>query len=293
MSLHRRNFLKTAAIATAWPLLSSRPGVYAAAPAESKLRLGLVTYNWGKDWDLPTLLKNCEATGYAGVELRSTHKHGVEITLSESEREEVRKRFADSSVENVGLGSACEYHAADPAVVKKNIEETKAFIKLCHDIEGGGVKVRPNGLPAEVPVEKTLEQIGRSLNEVGAFAGDYGVQIRLEVHGRGTSHIPHVKTIMDIADNPNVVVCWNCNPQDLEGEGLRANYEMLANRMGTIHIHDLRKDNYPWAKLFELLKQTDAECFTGWTLMEEGTIPADLLTAMQENRTVWEKLVKG
>ena len=44
--------------------------------------LGLVTYLWGKDWDLPTLIANCEATNFAGVELRSTHKHGVEVTLS-------------------------------------------------------------------------------------------------------------------------------------------------------------------------------------------------------------------
>ena len=28
------------------------------------MRLGLVTYNWGKDWDLETLIKNCEATGF-------------------------------------------------------------------------------------------------------------------------------------------------------------------------------------------------------------------------------------
>jgi sugar phosphate isomerase/epimerase len=45
------------------------------------MQLGLVTYNWGKDWDLPTLIKNCEETGFAGVELRSTHKHGVEPAL--------------------------------------------------------------------------------------------------------------------------------------------------------------------------------------------------------------------
>ena len=29
------------------------------------MQLGLVTYMWGADWDLPTLIKNCEATGFA------------------------------------------------------------------------------------------------------------------------------------------------------------------------------------------------------------------------------------
>ena len=48
---------------------------------KSKLKLGMVTYLWGAQWDLPTLITNCEKTGFAGVELRSTHKHGVEENL--------------------------------------------------------------------------------------------------------------------------------------------------------------------------------------------------------------------
>ena len=172
-------------------------------------------------------------------------------------------------------------------MLKKNIDETKAFITLCHDIGGTGVKVRPNGLPGDIPVEKTLEQIGRSLNELAEFGACYGVQIRLEVHGRGTAHVPHIKTIMDIATNKNTVVCWNCNPQDLEGEGLAHNFNLVKDRIGTIHIHDLRNDNYPWSELFKLLRQAK---FTGWTLLEDGRVPADIVGAMKENRKVWDKL---
>jgi len=62
------------------------------------MKLGLVTYLWAAKWDLPTLIKNCEETEFAGVELRSTHAHGVEVTLTKGERKEVRKRFADSPV---------------------------------------------------------------------------------------------------------------------------------------------------------------------------------------------------
>ena len=253
-------------------------------------RLGLVTYNWGRDWDLPTLIRSCEATGFEGIELRSTHDHGVEITLNKRERKEVAKRFAATSVELVGLGSACEYHSADKAVLQKNIEETKGFIKLCHDVGGTGVKVRPNGLPQGVPVEKTLEQIGLALNEVARFGEQFGVEIRLEVHGRGTSHIPHIKTIMDVATNTNTVICWNCNPADLDGEGLDHNFTMVEDRIGTIHIHDLRNSNYPWNELFRLLRQSD---FEGWTLLEEGKVPSDVLAAMHANRHLWETLAAG
>ncbi|WP_153556084.1 sugar phosphate isomerase/epimerase family protein [Roseimaritima sediminicola] len=290
MTLPRRQFLAHSAAGLA--ALSALPcsGAAAADSSASRLKLGLVTYNWGKNWDLPTVIANCEATGFKGVELRSTHKHGVEIDLDAAQRAAVRQRFADSDVELVGLGSACEYHAVDPAVLQKNIEETKQFVKLCRDVGGSGVKVRPNGLPAERPVEATIEQIGKSLNQVGRFGAEHGVQIRVEVHGRGTSEIHHMKSIMDVADHPNVVVCWNCNPADLHGDGLQANYRSLQDRMGTIHIHDLRGDQYPWEALFELLKQTDAPGFTGWTLLEDGRVPEDIVAAMKANTEVWNTL---
>lgn len=251
------------------------------------MQLGLVTYNWGKDWDLPTLIKNCQETGFRGVELRSTHKHGVEPTLSAAQRAEVAKRFADSMVELVSLGSACEYHSPDPAVVKKNIEETKAFIHLSHDCGASGVKVRPNGLPPEVPVKKTLEQIGRALREVAEYGAGYGVEIRLEVHGRGTQELPHMRSIMEVADHPNARVCWNSNPTDLTGAGLEHNFKLVQEYLGqTVHIHDLISD-YPWRQLFALLKQAN---YTGWTLVEEGATTADPIRVMKYYRLLWESM---
>ena len=261
----------------------------------SKLRLGLVTYQWGKDWTVPELIEKCTEAGIEGVELRSTHKHGVEIEIESAKRLDVKKRFADSAVTLVGLGSACEYHAVDPAVVQKNIDETKAWIDLCREVGGSGVKVRPNGLPKEVPVDKTLEQIGKSLLAVGKYAADFGIQIRVEVHGAGTQEIPNMKAIMDVADHPNVVVCWNCNPNDMNGAGFATNYEMLEKWLGTVHIHDLRegKNNYPWKDLFPKLLQCKSEGFTGWCLLEDGTVPKDIVSALKENRVVFDQLTQN
>ncbi len=252
------------------------------------MQLGLVTYMWGADWDLPTLIRNCEETGFAGVELRTTHKHGVEPTLTADERRDVARRFDNSAVELAGLGTACEFHSPDPAVVRRNIEETKAFIKLAHDCGSTGVKVRPNGLPAEVPVGKTLEQIGRALGEAATFGADYGVEIRLEVHGKGTSLLPNIKTIMDAAGHPGAVVCWNSNATDLDPPGLEHNFNLVKDRIGTVHIHDLISD-YPWRQLFALLRDSG---FDGWTLLEEGNPTADPIRVMKYYRLLWETMVQ-
>ena len=291
----RRRFLQASvgvAAAGIWPV-SLRENACLAQPANrnsSKMRFGLVTYQWGADWDLPTLLANCEKAGALGVELRTTHKHGVEPNLNANQRRDVKARFADSPVTLVGLGSAEEFHSPDPKKVAAAIDATKAFIQLSHDVGGSGVKVRPNDLPDGVPHEKTIEQIGRALNEVGAVGADNGQQIRLEVHGRGTASLPVIAGIMEVAEHPNVAVCWNSNAEDLRGEGLAHNFKLVEKRLGaTTHVHDLAGDSYPYAEFFALLKAADYE---GWILEEASTSPRDRVAALTKEREAFDRLVR-
>src|SRR5262245_51603567 len=162
-----------------------------------KYTLGMVTYNTAAAWDLPTLLKVCKATGISPVELRTTHAHKVEPKLTKDERKEVKKRFADAGVAIWGCGSTCDFHHTDQAKVRAQVELCKQFVELVADIGGKGVKVRPNDLPKGVETEKTLAQIGKALIDCGKAAGDAGIEIWVEVHGRGTAHPPHMKTIME------------------------------------------------------------------------------------------------
>lgn len=287
--ISRRNFLQTTAAATvAAGWATQQPAACAAAEEVThNLRFGLVTYMWGADWDLPTLITNCKQTNVLGVELRTTHAHKVEPTLNEAERNEVRKRFADAGVTMVGIGSNERYDNPDPAVVKKAIEATKDFIRLSHDIGGTGVKVKPDTLHKNVPREQTIAQIGKALNELGEYAEGFGQQIRLEVHG-GCAELPTIKEIMDIATNENVAVCWNSNPTDLTGQGLEHNFGLVRKRFGeTVHIHELADPKYPYPKLFELLLSTK---YSGWLLLEAGGKPADRIAALKEQRALFQKL---
>jgi sugar phosphate isomerase/epimerase len=247
------------------------------------MRLGLVTYNLAKDWDVPTIIRNCEAASFQGVELRTTHAHGVEVTLSKSQRDEVKKQFADSKVQLMGLGSAFDYHTPDASKLRKDLDATKEYIVLAHDVGATGVKVRPNGLPKEVPVEKTLEQIGRALRELGEFGAGLGQQIRLEVHGSGTSLLPHIKTIMDAANHKNVGVCWNSNQSDLEGAGFDPNFDLVKDKIVSVHMRDLYLAEYPFRCLLTGLNEIG---FAGFCLAE---IPEskDPVRVMHYFRGLW------
>lgn len=258
--------------------------------AKSRMKFGLVTYMWGYDWDLPTLISNCEKTGLLGVELRTQHAHKVETNLSSTQRAEVKKRFADSPVECIGYGANFEYHSPDPAQLRTNIEQTKEYIILCKDIGATGIKVKPNDLPAGVPKEKTIAQIGTSLNEVGRFARDYGQLVRVEVHGNLTQELPNMKAIFDHVTEPNVKICWNCNDQDLLPPGLEGNFNMVKKWLGnTVHVRELNVGDYPYQQLFDLFTKIR---YNGWILLEARTEPVDRIAAMKEQLVIFNEMIK-
>jgi sugar phosphate isomerase/epimerase len=291
MEKSRRSFIKMSAIgvvgiATSGTLLNCN--FLAKKPG---MKFGLVTYQWGKDWDLPTLISNCELAGYEGVELRTEHAHGVETTLSAAQRAEVKKRFADSSVTCVGYGSNYEYHSPDPTEVQRNIEGTKAYVKLCHDIGATGLKVKPNYLPPDVPKEKTFAQIAASLNEVGKFAKDYGQLIRVEVHGKFSQELPNMRAIFDQVTDDHVKICWNSNQTDLNDPGLAYNFNLVKNWIGdTVHVNNLGSGNYPYPELFKLLSGID---YNGWILLENSSTPEDRIAAMKEELAVFKSLTQA
>ena len=225
------------------------------------LKLGIVTYNIAKDWTIEEILANCTEAGIQGVELRTTHAHGVEVSLSPEERESIKKRFDDSPIELAGLGGTFEYHSVDKAEVRRNIEGTKEYALLARDVGAGGIKVRPNGLQTDagVPAGTTLRQIGKALDECAAFAFEIGVQIRLEIHGNETSRIPNIRRILDYVDNNNLRLCWNCNQSDLLDGGIGANFSLVSDRIGFVHMHDLCLPEYPWRRFLSLLKESGYE----------------------------------
>lgn len=269
-----------------------RPAGPGSAPP---FQLGTVTYNIAAKWDLATLLTVCKKTGIAAVEARTTHKHGIEPSLSDDDRRDIKKQFADAGVVFWGSGSTCEFHATDPAVVAKQIETCKEFIKLVADLGGRGVKVRPNALPKGVPVEKTLEQIGKSLIPCGQAAADAGVEIWVEVHGPGTQNPPHMKTIMEQCGHPAVGICWNSNATDLVNGSVAESFAMLKPWLKSCHINDLANDaagRYPYRELFSLLRAAN---YNRYTMIELGYTPPDVGSGEQILRlykALWLELTR-
>ena len=248
--------------------------------------LGLVTYNLGKDWDIEALISNCVKTGFQAVELRTTHKHGVVPFLGRDDRTSVGRRFADSPVRLLSLGTTCEFHSIERKVVDNNIDKAKKFIELAHDVGALGIKVRPNGIPEGFSEDKTIEQIGEALRECGQFGERYGVEIWLEVHGKHSNEPLAVKKMMESANHPLVGVCWNSNPEDIEKKSVKKNLVLLEPWLRNVHIRELWDKKYPYGELFNLLKRFG---YSRYTLAE---IPSstDPIRLMHYYHALWEEL---
>lgn len=289
----RRSFLQRASIMAALPVLAVNGRASSGYEDseefilnENPLRLGLMTYMVGSKWDIDTIIKNCQETKFEHVQLRTTHAHGVEVTLSAAQRADVKKRFADVGLA-ISLASAFQYHFTDPAELRKNIEGTKQFLQLAADVGALGIRVFPNAVPEEGDKtrQKILEQIGKSVSECATTGYNLGVQVRLEEHGRGTANIPVIRQILDYADNPHVDIIWNNSNSDYTGEGLPKGYEgmsledqfnLVKGRIGNVHLRELFTD-YPWRKLFSLLSNSGYKGYCDIELSQQSCEPVRMM----------------
>jgi sugar phosphate isomerase/epimerase len=88
---------------------------------------------------------------------------------------------------------------------------------------------------------------------------------------------------MDTANHKHVGVCWNSNQTDLDGEGFDHNFDLLKDRILSVHMRDLYLDEYPFRKLVTRLNQIG---FTGYCLAEISE-SKDPLRVMRYFRSLW------
>jgi hypothetical protein len=269
------------------------------AADRAQLRFGLATYEWGHDWDIPTILSNLTQAKVHAVELKTLIKyangrearypHGVELELSAGGRRDVKKRFADSPVTLVSLATSEHFPWPEPEKDKAAIEATKGYVKLSHDVGSRCVRVLPNNWLPNVPHEQTLARLADCLNRVGAYADDMGQEIALEAHG-GIGELPNVRAIMDRVKPRSVRVRLNSEKRNTVGEGgIDGQFGLIRHVLSpTMHVHNLKFDNYPYQDVIDWLVKNR---WDGWAFLEVSDKVADRVAALAEQREIWEEMV--
>ncbi len=279
--MNRRSFLVSSASVAAAAVADLEPAV----AAEGHFQLGCVTYNLLQNMDLETCITTLEKAGFAAIELRTGHKHGVEPSIDAAARAKVRERFSRSKVRLLSFGSTCEFESPDEAVRRQQIEIGKSFVDLAKDTGAIAVKVRPNGLPAGVPVETTVKNIAGGLHELGDYGQSKGIEIWMEVHGPKTQEFPLASQILHAADHRNVGACWNSNPTDVVDGSVKQAYAALGPFIRNCHINDLTS-GYPYKEFFGLLRQSGYSRYT----VAEVAESKEPEWFMPYYRALWENL---
>jgi len=279
--LDRRTFLGACAVLLPMSALAKKV---------SKLKFGFTSYEWGKDWDLPTLIANCTKAKAFGVELRTdiNHKHGVELSLNKEQRKQVKQRFAGSPVKLLTINSGERFDSPDPAVRKAAVEKAKAYVLLSHDTGAAGVRVFPNDFHEGVSETDTVAGIAESLNDLGRFAQDHGQIIRLENHG-SAGRLPTLRKIMDMVDQKSVRIKLNCDAKDNAEGKFAANLALVKDRLDdTLHMRPYRDTEFPYQLQFDLLIDMG---WNGWCIVEESVEVPDTAQALIEENQIWQKMI--
>ena len=125
--------------------------------------------------------------------------------------------------------------------------------------------------------------------QCGEFAKGYGVEIWLEVHGRGTQDPPNIRTILDDCGHSSVGACWNSNPTDIVDGSVKKSFALLRPYLKSCHINELCNPAYPWRELFACFKQINYDRFTLCEIAETS----DPVRLMKYYRALWLELQRA
>ncbi len=187
---------------------------------------------------LAEMLAVAAELGYAGLEPRldAHHAHGIETSLSGSQRQQVKAQVADSPV---GLGClAVSSRFADPATAPRHLDNLKKELALAADLGVPAVRVFGGQFPADMARAEAIDHVAEALAAVAPLAAASGVIICLETHD-AWCHPAHVVQVMEAVNQESVRVNWDVlHPVRAAGMDLETAFAMLKPWIAHVHMHD-------------------------------------------------------
>ncbi len=208
---------------------------------------------------LPEMLELAKKYGYQGVEPRAEaqHRHGVELTTSRQQRQEIRKIFASSGIECACIATSIRYCFSEKKPRQEMIEHTRRFLELARDI--GCERIRVFGGKPDVDMETStaVEIVGETLSLLAPDAQTAGVQICLETHDF-FSRADLAAAAVRKASSSFVRINWDIMHPFTQRMSIEEAFAEVKDLIAHCHIHD---GTY------------DAERKPTLALMGEGEIP--------------------
>lgn len=295
-TLHRRDALKTLALASAAALLPGQAGAQ-AKDAKWKLAIGLNGFQSGsrkykKNYPIWEVLDFAARNGFEGVELVGDWPQGGYPASTEQERVRALRRLYDHyglRIFSIQLGAG---GAFDPASEQRRrwLEEFRDRIQLARQLGCDCVGLWPGGGLRGQTIDEAIGRLASSFHEAGKIAADHGIVACFEIEPVFVFNTAdHFLRILHGADHPNLKGIYDPSHFD-QMHGRTGKPEELLARVGVKNIGYLQfcdtdstlrdggtSTHLPCgdgrtdcAKALRLLKEGG---FRGWIMVDEWEVP--------------------
>jgi sugar phosphate isomerase/epimerase len=219
------------------------------------VKLCLLTFNLGRDFELDELLEVCDRYGYEGVECRAqaNHGHGIELDTTAEESAEIKEKFAAARVNLAGISTGARFESLDPEERQKQIDISKQFIDLAADVGAPRIRVFGNAFPEGADKDEVVENVGHALREIAEHAEGTGVDCNLEMHG-DFYRWQYTLRAVEIADHDRIGIVYNCDRRETAWGPISTFIEPVAQYLRHVHLHDIESPDYPYQDLFRILR---------------------------------------
>jgi sugar phosphate isomerase/epimerase len=234
------------------------------------MRFSLLTYELGKDMELPELLEIVQWSGLDGVEFRAElgHRHGVELERTAEERQAIGDRCRAAGVAIACLATGCKFEDPQAERRQEDVDRAKRYVDLAADIGAPRIRVFGNAFPEGSDRGEVVANVGAALRDIAGHAATRDVDVCLEMHG-DFYWWEYTLRAVELANHPRVGIVHNCDPREMSYGPISGFYEPLKQHVRHVHLHDL-ENGYPYAALIGMLKR---DGYTGFLSLEAEASP--------------------
>jgi len=187
---------------------------------------------------LDEMLVLARRLGYDGVEPRldAGHAHGVEVTASRAEREEFRRKAADSAVAIACLATSCCF--ANPEARQQAEAETHLRVDLAADVGAPCIRVFGGEFPRSLSRQEAIAGMAQLALSVADHAAERGVTICIETHDAWCDP-SHLAEVLRRVDHPAVGANWDVmHPVRMGLATIDESFNALRPWIRHLHVHD-------------------------------------------------------
>jgi sugar phosphate isomerase/epimerase len=192
------------------------------------------------DWTLSETVAGMKRHGFEGYEPRVEwgHRAGVELTLSASDRAEVRKQFEDEGLKICCIATGCRFAMKEPEERAKNTETLKRYVDFAGDLGAPCIRVFGGAIPGGElygVVKYAAEAIRPALDQARAR----GVTVLMETHD-DWRRASQVRAVIQELQHPAFAALWDIMHTQRVFETPEESFAILGPHIRHLHLHEGR-----------------------------------------------------